>query len=168
MSAARRIIDALLGGIICVLMGAMVVNVLWQVFTRFVLRNPSSFTEELARYMMIWVGLLGSAYASGRKSHLAVDLLTSHLQGGRRRISEFVVNGVVGLFALAVMVGGGGRLVWIQLSLGQQSAALQWKLGYVYLAVPLAGLFLAFYSVAALLDAARGQTQAGEQSSGLN
>ena len=42
------------------------------------------------------------------------------------------------------------------------------KLGYVYLAVPLAGLFIVFYSVLALVDAARGDTRTGEQSSGLN
>ena len=66
MNALRRGVDWLLGGAICVLMGAMVINVLWQVFTRFVIRDPSSFTEEAARYMMIWVGLLGSAYAGVR------------------------------------------------------------------------------------------------------
>ena len=66
MKTLRAGIDRLLGSAICVLMAAMVLNVLWQVFTRFVLRNPSSFTEEAARYMMIWVGLLGSAYAAGK------------------------------------------------------------------------------------------------------
>jgi TRAP-type C4-dicarboxylate transport system permease small subunit len=58
--------------------------------------------------------------------------------------------------------------VWIQLSLGQQSAALQWKLGYVYLAVPLAGVFIAFYSVAFLLETLRGETEENRTSSGLN
>ena len=168
MNALRAAIDRLLGSIICVLMAAMVLNVLWQVFTRFVLKNPSSFTEEGARYMMIWVGLLGSAYASGKKSHLALDLLTAKLQGGRKRASEIIIHSLVLLFALTVLVGGGSRLVWIQLSLGQQSAALQLKLGYVYLAVPLAGVFIAFYSVLFLVEAMRGVTEEAHQSSGLN
>lgn len=168
MKTLRTAIDWLLGSAICFLMAAMVLNVLWQVFTRFVLRNPSSFTEEAARYMMIWVGLLGSAYATGRKSHLALDLITSKLQGARKRLSEIVIHAVVLLFALGVLVFGGGRLVWIQLSLGQQSAALQLKLGYVYLAVPLAGVFIVFYSLAALRDAVRGRTEVAQQSSGLN
>lgn len=168
MKAVRGVLDRLLGAAICVLMAAMVFNVLWQVFTRFVLRQPSSFTEEAARYLMIWVGLLGSAYATGQKSHLALDLITARLQGGRKRLSEIAIHTCVLLFALAVMVGGGGRLVWIQLSLGQQSAALQLKLGYVYLAVPLAGAFIVIYSLFALADAVRGTSQAGEQSSGLN
>lgn len=168
MNAIRHGLDRVLGGTIWVLMAGMVINVLWQVFTRFVLRHPSSFTEELARYMMIWVGLLGSAYASGRKSHLALDLLTAHLHGPRKRASELIIHAAVLVFALTVMVGGGGRLVWIQLSLGQQSAALQVKLGYVYLAVPLAGACIVFYSVQALADAWRGRAEDGQQSSGLN
>lgn len=168
MSTLRRAIDRFLATAICGLMAAMVINVLWQVFTRFVLRQPSSFTEEAARYMMIWIGLLGAAYASGRKSHLALDLITAHLHGARQRVSEIIIHSVVLLFALAVLVGGGGRLVWIQLSLGQQSAALQVKLGYVYLAVPLAGCFIVFYSVAALLEAARGAPESKVSSAGLN
>ena len=92
MKALRHGLDWLLGSAICVLMGAMVLNVLWQVFTRFVLRNPSSFTEEAARYMMIWVGLLGSAYATGKKSHLALDLITAQLQGARKRVSEVIIR----------------------------------------------------------------------------
>lgn len=168
MKAWRVAIDRMLGAVIGLLLAAMVLNVLWQVFTRFALRNPSSYTEEAARYLMIWLGLLGSAYASGQKAHLALDLLTAKLAGARKRASEIFVQAVVLVFALAVMVGGGGRLVWIQLSLGQQSAALQLKLGYVYLAVPLAGALIVFYSVAALIDAVRGATRAGEQSAGLN
>jgi TRAP-type C4-dicarboxylate transport system permease small subunit len=168
MKSLRHGIDWLLGTVISVLMAAMVINVLWQVFTRFVLRDPSSFTEEAARYMMIWVGLLGSAYAAGKKSHLALDLITGRLQAGRKRVSEIFIHGVVLVFTLAVLVAGGIRLVWIQLSLGQQSAALQLKLGYVYLAVPLAGVFITFYSILFLVEAFRGETEVAQQSSGLN
>ena len=125
--------------------------------------------EEVARYLMIWVGLLGAAYATGRKAHLALDLLTGRLQGGARRVSECFIHSVVLAFAALVMVGGGGRLVWVQLSLGQKSAALQLNVGLVYLAVPLAGAAIVLYSVGALLDLRRGaDATAGQASSGLN
>ena len=104
---------------------------------------------------MIWVGLLGAAYAAGQKAHLALDLITARLEGDRKRVSEIFIQSVILFFALAVLVGGGVRLVWIQLSLGQQSAALQLKLGYVYLAVPLAGVFIVIYSLLALRDTLR-------------
>ena len=51
----------------------MVINVLWQVFTRFFTATPSSFTDELARYLMIWLGILGAAYVAGKNEHVAID-----------------------------------------------------------------------------------------------
>lgn len=149
MNALRNFLDVSLRYIIAFLLAAMVLNVVWQVVTRFLLTTPSSYTEELARYSMIWLGLLGAAYCSGQKSHLALDLLPMKLQGPRRRSLEIFIQASVLAFALAVLVGGGGRLVWISLQLGQTSAALQIKLGYVYLALPVAGLLIAYY---ALLD----------------
>ena len=35
--------------------------------------NPSSFTDELARYLMIWLGILGAAYVAGKNEHVAID-----------------------------------------------------------------------------------------------
>ena len=58
----RKKVDKILGTTLAIIMGVMVINVLWQVFTRFVIGTPSSFTDELARYLMIWVGVLGAAY----------------------------------------------------------------------------------------------------------
>lgn len=168
MNAFRLILDRLLGSIICVLMAVMVLNVVWQVFTRFVLGTPSSFTEEAARYMMIWAGLLGAAYAAGQKAHLALDLLTANLTGSRKRLSDLFIHFSALLFSVGVLGWGGGRLVWIQLSLGQQSAALQWKLGYVYMAVALSGLFITLYSLLGLVETLRGDARRGAQSGGLN
>ncbi len=169
MKAVRGALDRVLGTLLAGLMAAMVLNVLWQVGTRFILRTPSSFTEEVARYLMIWLGMLGAAYATGRKAHLALDLLTGRLQGGARRASEGFIHAVVLAFAALVMVGGGGRLVWVQLTLGQKSAALQLNVGLVYLAVPLAGAAIVLYSLASLLELRRGaDAAAGPTSSGLN
>jgi TRAP-type C4-dicarboxylate transport system permease small subunit len=168
MKTLRLAVDRLLAYTIGLLLAVMVGNVLWQVFTRFILSRPSSFTEEAARFLMIWVGLLGAAYAAGQKAHLAFDLLTARLEGARKRGSEIFIQSVILLFALVVLVGGGGRLVWIQLSLGQQSAALQLKLGYVYLALPMAGIFIVFYSVITLIELIRRQPTPAQTLTDLN
>jgi TRAP-type C4-dicarboxylate transport system permease small subunit len=160
MKTVRLGLNRLLEGAIALLLAGMVINVVWQVFTRFVLRTPSSFTEELARYSMIWLGLLGAAYCAGKRSHLALDLLPQRLQGAGRRRLDLLIQGCLLGFALAVMVGGGGRLVWIILQLGQTSAALQVKLGYVYLAVPASGALIAAYALMDLVTAWRGEATA--------
>lgn len=151
MQNIRRQVDRLLARGLIGLMGVAVVNVLWQVFTRWILDDPSSYTEELARFLLIWIGLLGAAYAAGRRLHLAIDLLPAKLTGRPRRLLDMAIEALVAAFALGVMVVGGGRLVWLMLRLDQTSAALQVPLGYVYVAVPLAGLLILFY---ALLDLA--------------
>ena len=77
----KRFLDRLLDTGLWVAMLSMTLTVIWQVFTRFVLRDPSSWTEELAIFLLIWIGLLGSAYALRRKAHLGVDVLTNRLSG---------------------------------------------------------------------------------------
>lgn len=141
----RRHVDRLLAATLAGLMGCLVALVCWQVFTRFVLGDPSSVTEEAARFLLIWLGLLGAARALGQRMHLAIDLAARRFVGLRRPI-DLLGRSTCALFAAAVLVAGGWRLVDLTLALGQTSPALGWKLGYVYLALPLSGLLMIFYA----------------------
>lgn len=155
MSRLRHAVDRILAVMLIVLMGAAVLNVLWQVITRWVLDDPSSYTEELARYLLIWVGLLGAAYAAGKKMHLAIDILPTKLEGRNRHILEIVIDAFVLLFAVFVMIVGGIRLMSLTLLMGQTSAALGVQLGYVYSVIPLAGFLIAFYAVESIAERIR-------------
>ena len=148
MTRLRERVDRALETALALLMAAMVANVLWQVATRFALGDPSSVTEEIARFALVWLGLLGAAYGFGRRAHLAVDLLPSRVAGAAARRLAIAVQLCVALFAGLVLVGGGGRLVALGFSLGQTSAALGLPLGAVYLALPAAGVLVLFYAVA--------------------
>ncbi len=125
----------------------MVVNVLWQIGSRYLTKSPSGFTDELAGFLLIWVGMLGAAYATGQRLHLAIDLLPRKVGERQQRVFNVVVNLLVLIFALAVMVIGGIRLVYITLSLNQLSSALQVSLGYVYAIIPVSGLLIIYYSI---------------------
>ena len=131
---------------VIIVMGANVINVLWQVFTRFVMGNPSSWTEELARYLLIWVSLLGAAYTHRIKGHIAIDVVANKFTGKARHYSRMFIQLCVFLFALLAMVIGGLHIVNLTLSLGQVSAALQVKMGYVYAVIPLSGILIMFYA----------------------
>jgi len=125
----------------------MVLDVSWQVITRFILQDPSSFTEELAGFLLIWIGLLGSSYALYTKSHLGIDIITSKLSGFRKRLTQIMIHVIVILFALFVLVIGGIRLVNITLTLNQISPTLGIPMGYVYLVLPITGLLMIYYSL---------------------
>jgi len=147
MKKVRDNIDKILEFVLVCLMGISVLNVLWQVATRFILKNPSSYTEEIARFLLIWIGLLGAAYGIGKKIHLAIDVLKQRLPDKQRLRIDILINSFVILFAVMVMIIGGIYLVNLTFELHQISAALQLKLGYVYLAVPLSGMLMSFYSL---------------------
>lgn len=148
----RKKLDSILNPFIAILLGIMVINVVWQVFSRFILGDPSSFTEELARYMLIWLGLFGAAYAYSRNLHLSLNLFTHVLSGKRLFYNRAIIHTCVLLFALTVMVIGGSRLVFITYLLNQLSASLQIKLAYVYMAIPLSGLLISVYAILNLTD----------------
>ncbi|HEX9599938.1 MAG TPA: TRAP transporter small permease subunit, partial [Mariniflexile sp.] len=109
----REKIDKILSNILIVIMAVMVINVLWQVFTRFVVGVPSSFTDELARYLMIWIGILGAAYVSGRNMHVAIDVLPTRASKANQKKIMRVVYIVIILFSITALVIGGSRLVYI-------------------------------------------------------
>ncbi|MCE4565134.1 TRAP transporter small permease [Maribellus sp. CM-23] len=143
----RQKIDKIIEIVLVALMSILVIDVLWQVFSRYVLSAPSSFTDELAGFLLIWVGLLGSAYVAGKNEHLAIDLLLQKMKGMKKRRLQIIINSIVGLFALFVMVVGGVWLVYTRFYLGVNSAALALPLGYVYLVVPVSGLLIIYYSI---------------------
>jgi len=153
----KTILDRILSGLIAVLMALMVVNVSWQVFSRYVLNDPSSFTDELSRYMMIWLGMAGSALVSGKNGHLAIDLLPEKLHGMQKNLLFIVIHGLVIFFGLMVMVIGGGNLVYISDMLGQKSATLQVPLSWIYSIIPVSGALVVYYHVHHLISALKNQ-----------
>lgn len=159
----RRAIDHTLYTALVVLMAIMVLNVLWQVASRYLVGSPSSFTDELARYLLIWVGLLGASYVTGKKMHLAIDILPSTLQGKKERNLNIFINTIVALFAFFVMVWGGIKLVYITLTLEQTSATLNLPLGYVYSVLPLSGLIIIYYSIVNLTEKREDPEELGKE-----
>jgi len=146
-------VDKVLSNFLVILMVVMVLDVSWQVFTRFITKHPSSFTEELATFLMIWIGLLGAAYALREKAHLGIDILTIKMPPSAQLKWEFFIYGFVILFSLLVMIWGGLRLLYITFYLKQVSAALQIPMGVVYMVVPVTGVLFIFYSVFFITEA---------------
>ncbi|RED97396.1 TRAP transporter small permease [Marinoscillum furvescens] len=143
----RTKVDKVLAAVLVVLMSVMVINVLWQVASRYLLGSPSLFTDELANFLLIWVGLLGAAYAAGQRAHLSIDILPEKLSGAKKRTLHIILGVLTIGFALTIMVIGGIRLVYVTLLLEQASATLRLPLGYVYLVIPVSGLLIIFYTL---------------------
>ena len=138
-------------------MALLVVDVVWGVFTRYALGEQTKWTEELARFLLVWVSLLGGALAFRTKAHLGVDYFVNKLHPDARRWTAVVAHLVVLFFAGAVLLLGGASVVREALVLEQTTPALGWKMGYVYLALPISGFFVVLYTIDNLMETLRGR-----------
>lgn len=155
-------IDIFLRWLLIILMSVLLLDVTWQVLTRFILPTPSSFTEELARFLLIWIGLLGSVHAYRHKMHLGIDIIVRSLSTKSMHKVNYFVQCITILFALAVFGYGGGKLVYLAFYLSQYSPAMQINMGYVYLALPLSGVLLCLFAFEQLLQPPVAQTNNDE------
>lgn len=143
----RRKIDKIVEVILITILAIMLVNVVWQVVSRYLIGVPSTATDELSRYGLIWLGIMGGAYATGQGLHLAIDILPNSLKGRKKEILEGLINATIFLFSAIVMIMGGIKLTYLTYSLGQVSSSLGVQLGVIYAIVPISGLLICYYSV---------------------
>jgi TRAP-type C4-dicarboxylate transport system permease small subunit len=96
---------------------------------------------------MIWIGLLGAAYAFRTRAHLGLDLLPKKLTGRSAETLKLFTLVVVVLFSVTVLIIGGGKLVALTWELRQYSAVLGMPIAFVYSVIPTAGLLICLYAI---------------------
>jgi len=130
-----------------IIFALLVIDVLWQVFSRYVLNTSFSFTEEFARFALIWLSILGAAYLNAKREHLSMDFLYQKFSLKNQKKVSILIELLIFLFALIVMVIGGLNLVYTTLHLEQLSGTLRIPLGYIYAILPFSGLLIMYFSV---------------------
>lgn len=135
------------------LFALLVLVVLWGVVSRYWPGiPPSDWTEELAVYLLVWVSLLGSALMYRARGHLGVDYFVRQFDPAAARLAVFAIELCVIAFAGFGFGYGGYRLVADTLGAGQLTPVLQWKVGYLYAAVPISGFFFVGFAIEHLLE----------------
>ncbi len=150
MQRLRQLVDLVTKVLCCFLLSAMVIFVTWQVFSRFVLNDPSTFTEEILRFGVIWFSLIGSAYVCGKNKHMSVDLFKDMLTGRPRWILDIIIQVFFIIFGVAILIVGGGRA--IQIAAFQYTAVLHIPMGVIYAALPVSGVLYVLYSLLNIAD----------------
>jgi TRAP-type C4-dicarboxylate transport system permease small subunit len=150
LKRSAEVLDRALAGLLAALLALMVASVTWQVISRYLLGNPSGWTEELARFLLIWIGLFGGALAYHRRLHLGLDLLADRLDGAALAWQRRAVDTCVLIFAVSILIIGGSSLVGLTYELAQYSPALGLPMSFVYLSLPFSGLLIAISAIEAL------------------
>ena len=136
----KKFLNKVLAALCTILLVFMTFLVIWQVFTRYVLNDPASFTEELVRYSLIWTGFIGAAYAFSTSEHMALTFLRDKFDPNSKRIITIGVDVLIMLFAFAIMFIGGTKLSFAASM--EYSALLGVPRSLVYSMAPISGLFI--------------------------
>lgn len=128
-----------------ILLGIMVLEASWQVITRYVLNSPATWTDEMLRFQLIWLTMVGAALAHGMNRVMAVTMFVDRMSEKSRNTNAIFVECVVILFSLIVLVIGGFNVA-INAST-QVSASLGINMFYVYLSLPVSGILFIIYAV---------------------
>jgi TRAP-type C4-dicarboxylate transport system permease small subunit len=135
--------------LVIALMAAMAVLVFANVVSRYLLNYSVIWVEEITRYMMVWLGFLGSGLVLRYGAHIAVDVLQDVLPTRAAQALRAAIVALLGA-TFAAMAWLGVR--YAAFAWGQETPALGWSTGLIYLAIPLGSLLM----LAHLLLIARG------------
>ena len=167
--ALCRLLEAAL--ILAVLV--LVLDVLWGTITRwcgtfvawlssehavevwaFLPRGQNEYSEEIARFLLIWISLLGGAVAFGEKAHLGVDYFVGKFDAAAQKFIAIFGQIVILIFAVLIFIVGGSSIVMNNMQ--QLAPALGprigLQMGHVYLALPIAGVFMIIFTVERILE----------------
>lgn len=145
-----KALNKILGAITAILMAIMVLGCCWQVVTRFLLSNPSKYTEEFLRYALIWLTMLGMPYAYGQDKHIAINLVTKTFRVKNLLVTKMVIEMIVLILSVFVLIIGG--LMVTMNSMGQISPAMQLPMPIYYVCLPISGVLMCVYCVLRLAE----------------
>ena len=143
-----KTLNKILGYLIAFLVGLMVLGCCWQVITRFLLNNPSKYTEEFLRYALIWMTMLGVPYAYGQERHISINIITKTFSLKGSLFTKMVIEIIVMILCVTVFIAGG--IMVTMNSAGQISPAPLY-----YVGLPICGVLTLIYSADRLIRFAR-------------
>ena len=130
-----------------------------QVFFRYTMNLPLSWTEESSRYFLIWVAFLGGGIAFAEKAHLGVDIIVARFPYNIRKVVKIVVDALIVLFAGIIFKEGVGM---IKVNMVQTSPALGVPMGYIYAAIPIGFLYIGIVGILNLVKTFQTSEENGE------
>lgn len=153
-----RQLRKILNGSLSILAGgsflAMVLLTCWQVFTRYVLQNPSSWSEELVSYLFAWMTLFGASIVVGERGHMNIPLVVERMGDKGRKFFAILAEVIACLFAVVILVYGGIQIT--SLAMGQMTSSLGLPIGVFYLALPISGVLNIIYTLLNIIEIVRG------------
>jgi len=126
--------------VLVLLVAVMTLIVFLQVVYRYVLIQPLHWSEELARYLFIWLSILGATLGLQKRGHFGLDFFYRMLPDQKRRFLQFLIHLFVGCVILVILIQG---VKLVQATVLQNSPAMGVSMGWAYACLPVgAGLMV--------------------------
>ena len=148
------LMDRCINWFLAILMAGMVIVITAQVWYRFVLGEPLSWSEEAGRYLFVWISFMGAAAGVRYQVHLGIDLMDKLLPPSLHRWAVVVSNLIIEVFLLMIIYWGFKILGVIQF---QESASMHISMRYPYMAVPVGAIFMFINSLRVMISAFQGR-----------
>ncbi len=155
MDKIRTALNKLLNFLAAVSFAAMVLLTCWQVFTRYVLQNPSSWSEELVSYLFAWMALIGASIVTGERGHMNIPVIVEKFGAAGRKALNIFSEVIAFLFAAIILVYGGFKIT--VLAMGQLTSSLGVAIGIFYIVLPLCGILNMIYALLNIIDICKGK-----------
>ena len=154
MKALRKILNTVLNVLAGGSFIAMVLLTCWQVFTRYILSNPSSWSEELVGYLFAWMSLFGACLVTGERGHMNIPLLVERVKPAMQKALSIFAEIIACVFAIVILVYGGVQIS--SLAMGQMTSSLGVPIGVFYVVMPVCGVLIALYTIINIVEIANG------------
>jgi TRAP-type transport system small permease protein len=149
MPTLRKVLDTFLVWAVCILTTVLLIVMSAQVIWRYVFNDPIYWSEELARYLFVWLTFLAAAMAFRDHKHMAVDLIQPFLSPAARRWQAAIITGILAVFFVLVLVIAPEIL---QITMDQPSASLSIPIALLYLSFPASIAIMLLYLVMDLVQ----------------
>ena len=139
MKKVEKVLDTVMRFLMALAMLTLLVFGTWQIFTRWILGNPSTFTDELLRYVLIIAGFIGSAYCFYRDEHLALTLITDKARGSFKLVLDIFIEACILFFVIYVFIFGGIKLANTATNV---SSVMHIPMKTLYMIEPICGILI--------------------------
>ena len=151
MKQLEKALDVAMSAITSAVMLVLLIFGTWQIFTRWILNDPSTFTEELLRYLLIWAGMIGAAYCFFHDKHVKLTM----------KVLQVVDDIIVLIFVVYAYIYGGVQMVAANTE--QLTAVMRIPMSLVYGCLPASGIFVVLAKILRYLSV---MTESGTEKGG--
>ena len=155
MQATRKVLNRIMNVLAGVSLIAMTALTCWQVFTRYVLNNPSTWSEELVGYLFAWASLFGASLITGERGHMNIPVVAEKMPAAAQKFFAIFAELIAMAFSLIILVYGGYRITL--LAMGQMTSSLGVAVGVFYVAMPVCGVINILYTILNIYDICKGK-----------